>query len=137
MENSAKLIDLLKNSESFTGTSQSDLEDLIEGLEPRRIEPGTDLVKEGEPGEFVWVLIQGELSVLVKGEEEINQISIPGEIFGEISAVSQSNATATVRSISEVEVLAIPHQRMHQAMKKSQVLASSVLRSMVKYLGRQ
>ncbi len=137
MEQSAKLIDILKSSESFSAAQEKDLADLIVGLEPRCISPGTDLVKEGEPGEFVWVLIKGELKVLMNGEEEINQISIPGEIFGEISAVSQSNATATVRSIGEVEVLAIPHQRMHQAMEKSQALASSVLRSMVKYLGRK
>ena len=135
MEQSTKLIELLKSAEGFSGASQSDLEDLISGIEPQRFPSETELIKEGEPGKFVWVLINGELEVLKNGRGEINRISSSGEIFGEISAVSQSNATATVRCIGEVDVLAIPHLRLNQAMKKSQFLASSVLRSMAKYLG--
>lgn len=137
MEQFAELMNILKCGESFSGASQSELEELISGLEPVCFDSGVDLVKEGEPGEFVWVLIEGELKVLMSDEEEINRISEPGEIFGEISAVSHSNATATVRSLGEVKVLAIPRQRLNQVMNKSQVLASSVLRSMAKYLGKR
>ena len=128
--------EFLRANESMSGAVEGDLTALLSGADYRRINPGTVLIREGEKGEFAWVLISGEL-VVFAGEEEINRINTPGELFGEISAVSHSAATATVSAETEVEALAIPHDHMHRVMENSPSLAASVLRSMAKYLGKR
>jgi len=134
MAECSELNQLLQTSEGFAGATFEDIANLIDGLEPCKIEEGVDVVREGEPGKYVWVLIRGELGVYAENGDEINRISNSGDVFGEISAVSLSGATATVRSLTEVEALAIPHQRLHHIMAHSPSLAASLLRSMAKYL---
>lgn len=129
-------IALLGRNEAFAAASESTLAGLVDAGEIRHIEAGTELTRQGEAGESLWMLLEGEMEILVDGKC-VNRLSSPGELLGEISAVSLTPATATVRSAGPVSVLRIPHGPLHRAMESAPELAASVLRSMAKYLTRR
>ena len=57
--------------------------------------PGDTLVREGNPNGPVWVLVSGELTVS-KGGTEVNTISLPGAVIGEMSLLLGLDHGATV-----------------------------------------
>lgn len=128
-------LNCLKQNEAFDGAPDDILADLAAAGEERSFAPGEEVITQGETGKSVWVLLSGELVARIDGAE-VNRLTEPGEVFGQISAVSHTAATATVRCHSEAKLLSIPHQALHDAMERSPELAASVLRSMAKYLGR-
>jgi CRP-like cAMP-binding protein len=65
------------------------------GLPEIRLAPGDAVVREGESGDGLWILVSGALRVL-KGGIEINTITRPGGAVGEISLLLASPYTATV-----------------------------------------
>lgn len=63
----------------------------------RTFEPGAILLAEGKTSGILYVLVDGEVEIL-KGEFQINTVSDPGAIFGEISALLDIPHMATVRA---------------------------------------
>ncbi|MEM7600606.1 MAG: cyclic nucleotide-binding domain-containing protein [Verrucomicrobiota bacterium] len=132
----AELVSLLGKNDAFETAPPEALEKLVDSAELISLEPGTSLISQGKSGESIWLLIDGEIDVFVDGEA-VNHISERGAVVGEISAVSQTPATATVQSKGQVKALSIPQESLHGVMKTSPQLAASILRSMAKYLGRR
>ncbi|RMH58870.1 MAG: cyclic nucleotide-binding domain-containing protein [Candidatus Hydrogenedentota bacterium] len=76
------------------------------GVDTRWLPAGTELIREGRVEGTLYVLLSGELAVY-KGGEEINRISTPGDVIGELGALAEWPRTATVMAVSPAEVLAI------------------------------
>lgn len=133
---SAELVSLLGKNDAFDSAPQEALEQLVAAAELTTLEDASQLINQGKFGESIWLLIEGELDVLVDGDL-VNQVAEKGAVVGEISAVSQTPATATVQSKGEVKALRIPEEALHEVMKTTPQLAASMLRSMAKYLGRR
>lgn len=131
-----ELVSLLGKNDAFEMAPPEALEKLVEAAELTELADAHNLIHQGKTGESIWLLIDGALDVLV-GDEIVNHIADRGEVVGEISAVSLTPATATVRSKGAVTALKIPQEALHEVMKTSPQLASSMLRSMAKYLGRR
>jgi len=129
-----KLVNLLKKNEAFGAAPADAIEELVDAGEVRTIESGTALLHQGATGESIWMLLSGTLEVLVN-DQTVKTINTSGEVFGEISAVSLTLATATVQTANECSTFCIPHGELHRVMKTSPDLAASMLRSMAKYLG--
>ena len=129
-----QLINLLKKNEAFGAAPTDAIENLVDAGEIRSIEAGTALLHQGAPGESIWMLLSGTLEVLVNNQI-VKTIHNPGEVFGEISAVSLTPATATVQTADHCSTFCIPHGELHRVMKTSPDLAAAMLRSMAKYLG--
>lgn len=60
---------------------------------------GEPLVVEGGEGGSVWVLVGGSLEVL-KGEVQVNTITHPGALIGEMSTLTGSRHSASVVAIT-------------------------------------
>ncbi|MEM9015861.1 MAG: cyclic nucleotide-binding domain-containing protein [Verrucomicrobiota bacterium] len=131
----SELTKLLGASEAFSLAPKSALEALVAAGEVKAIAEGEVLISQGMTGEAIWLLLEGDLEVLV-GEQIVNQVSERGEVLGEISAVSLTPATATVRSTKTGKALCIPHKDLNAVIKETPELAASMLRSMAKYMGR-
>jgi len=73
-------------------------------------EPDEIVFREGDRGDWLYVVVEGRVDVLrgVPGRGEVVLRTLgPGECFGEIALVGQSARTATVRSQSSVNLLAV------------------------------
>ena len=73
--------------------------DLCRDVPVRSFGPGEVLLAEGDKSGRLYVLAQGEVEI-VKGDFQINSISEPGAIFGEISALLDVGHMATVRAVT-------------------------------------
>jgi CRP/FNR family transcriptional regulator, cyclic AMP receptor protein len=65
--------------------------------------PGEVLLAEGGKDRILYILIEGEIEVL-KGDFQINTVSEPGAIFGEMSVLLDIPHTATVKTLAPSRV---------------------------------
>jgi trk system potassium uptake protein TrkA len=79
------------------------LKGLAKGMTERSVPEGEDLVTAGESGIAFFVVLDGELRVIIDGEE-VSRLG-PGDHFGEIALiVPEAKRTATVRAATPVRV---------------------------------
>ncbi|HET7083366.1 MAG TPA: cyclic nucleotide-binding domain-containing protein [Rhizomicrobium sp.] len=76
---------------------------LCQDIPVRTVEPGTVLLAEGIKDGTLCVLAGGEVEIL-KGEFQVNTVSEPGAVFGEMSLLLGSAHTATVRARTRCRV---------------------------------
>jgi CRP-like cAMP-binding protein len=66
-------------------------------LPERRFAAGEVVLREGEPGGALWVLVRGTLRVR-KGAVEVNRVTRPGAVLGEVSLLLGGGVGATVEA---------------------------------------
>jgi NADH dehydrogenase len=91
------------------------------GVRREYFEPGQVIFREGDRGEWLYVVTEGEVEVLKTvpghGEQPVRRLGV-GECFGEIALVSDMARSATVRAVSATNVLAVDREAF-QAMFSS------------------
>jgi hypothetical protein len=76
----------------------------------RRLEAGRTLVRQGEPGQELFLLFDGVLQVEVDGEA-VTQVG-PGAILGEMALLQEGRRTATLRAVTPCRVAVVPKDRI-------------------------
>jgi CRP/FNR family transcriptional regulator, cyclic AMP receptor protein len=92
----------------FRGMPVRELERLAPLLQGRILLAGTNLIAAEEPGEEVYVLLEGFVKVDVltpEGREVILAILGPGEVVGEMSLADSLGRSASVRTLEETTLL--------------------------------
>lgn len=84
----------LKNVELFRDIPSEDLADMADLAEERRFPAGEELIREGAPGETLYVIVEGEVDVLADDGRRLARIG-EAEVLGEMSLVSDEPASAT------------------------------------------
>ncbi len=83
------------------------------GVRREYFEPGQVIFREGDRGDWLYVITEGEVEVLKtvpgRGEQPVRRLGT-GECFGEIALVSDMARSATVRAISATNVLAVDRE---------------------------
>ncbi|MDQ2941502.1 MAG: cyclic nucleotide-binding domain-containing protein, partial [Chloroflexota bacterium] len=107
-------IDQLRATPLFAGLPEEHLERLAAMSEPMHLGPGDLLLEEGSPGDALFVVISGELDVTKRADgSELPVARIgPGSIQGEMAALEGGIRTASVRAVSEADVLRIPNEAL-------------------------
>lgn len=67
------------------------------------------IFKEGDIGDYLYIIVSGEVSVLRanNGEQECMATLGAGEFFGEMALLNQKTRSATIKCLSSVDVLAL------------------------------
>jgi signal transduction histidine kinase len=102
-------IDELRQVPLFADISGEDLEQLYEMAETISIPAGELVLREGDPGDSLYVVLDGELEVTKRqGDQEI-QLALyePGQFFGEMALLEQAPRSASVRALRESSLLVI------------------------------
>jgi len=94
--------------------------------------PGQDIVREGEAGDCMYVIQEGEVDVLrlVDGEQMVVDRMGAGDIFGEIAIVHKTVRSSTVRAVNEVRAITVDRETFLRRVKEDPSLALNVLRVM-------
>ncbi len=124
------VVDELREAPLFAHLPDDDLARLASMAQPLTLAPGDLLLREGDPGDALYVVVSGELDVTKKSgssEVSLNRVG-PGTIQGEMSAIEGRPRSASVRAISEVEVLRIPREALLHVFAAAPESAFAVLR---------
>jgi cyclic nucleotide-binding protein len=77
-------------------------------MDRRQLEPGEALVEQGDPGDELFLLLDGVLAVVVDGDE-VGEIG-PGAIFGERASLEGGVRTATLNARTRCRVAVVPSE---------------------------
>lgn len=108
----AKIIEFLKNQVAlFKGFPDARLKELAEGSRVTTFEPKEAIIRFGEEGRFLGILLDGEAEVSVtddSGEKHHIGMLKPGDIFGEMSLMTDDKTMADVIGATRCKVMLIP-----------------------------
>jgi len=82
--------------------------DLCDGLRATDYRKGDVLLAEGTQTGMLYILVDGTVEIL-KGDFQIDVVSTPGALFGEVSALLDIPHMATVRVLNTSRVYKIEH----------------------------
>lgn len=117
--------DALKKVSLFARCTDRELRFVASEADEVNIDAGRTLIRQGEPGNTFYVLLEGEAEVVVDGK---NRRTIrAGDYFGEISMLDGGPATATVVTRTPVRAMVMSHSQFRDAIKGNEDLLIQVL----------
>jgi len=99
---------LLRSIPIFAPLPGAPLEHLAARLIPLSVEPGTIIVKQGDPGDRFYIIVEGQVEVEVDGQRSATLG--PGDHFGEIALLRDVPRTATVAAATPVVLYALERE---------------------------
>ena len=99
-------VELLKGIPLFAQCSKKDLRDITRLTEEVAFDEGTVVMREGERGSEVFVIVDGILEVSRGGDGNLAEVGA-GQVVGEIALLSNQPRSATVTAATSVRALRI------------------------------
>ena len=116
----------------FAGLPRKELDQILQVMDVKELADREILFREGEPGEHLYVVISGELEVLMgagRVEELVLNVMRDGEHFGEMGLIMPGgHRTATVRARGDSKLLSMSRSQFLELTKKYPVLSDSMVR---------
>lgn len=97
---------LLRGIPMFTSLPPDMLERLALNLEPIAIGAGETVIRQGDPGDRLFIIVAGTASVTIDGVRAGEQGA--GTEFGEIALLRDGPRTASVTALTDLQLLALP-----------------------------
>jgi CRP/FNR family cyclic AMP-dependent transcriptional regulator len=95
--------ELLRRVPLFSDLERRELDELANSLKERTFRVGETVSQEGQGGVGFFVIEDGEARVSVRGDER-GRLG-PGDYFGEIALIAESERTATIVAETELRCL--------------------------------
>jgi len=118
-------LQILSGVPLFAGLDPSELSSIAGALGEQRVDAGTAIVQQGDPGDAMYILVEGEVEVLVKASEDAptEQVArlVRGDFFGEIAVLEDVPRTATVRAVTPVTLYVLGRSALQGAVKEKLV----------------
>ncbi len=99
----------------------------------RHYKHGDVIVKEGEPGSEMYLILTGQVQIVKEkeGVETVLAYLKPGEIFGEMALFEEgSRRSATARAYGDTSVLAMDKTEFLKQIQQDPELAFQILKSL-------
>src|SRR5437773_7026462 len=98
----------------FVEFEPDEMKALVESMLSFRYSPGDLILEEGNPNRALHILKSGRIRVTRRVHD--NEVTLcelePGQSFGELSIIEDGVASASLRAITEGEVLSIPMEKL-------------------------
>jgi putative peptide zinc metalloprotease protein len=110
IEGREETVALLRKMPAFGELPLAQLALLAQATKSRTVKAGEVVVRQGEPGTALYVVRRGEVEVLVARRDPAKppkRVAVlgPGEHFGEIALIERTPRTATVKALTDSELL--------------------------------
>src|SRR5881392_2446137 len=120
----------------FAGLRPSQARIVVLMGELKHFLPGEAIVRTGERGDEMYVIIEGTTEVLAgdgSGRQRINQLR-RGDVFGEMGLVRRAERTADVVAAGAVDVLALDERFLRRIQNRYPRIASKVFLNLTRIL---
>jgi len=98
-------VQLLRGIWLFSSCTDDELERIAALARPLEVDLGAELTRQGEPGLEFYVIVSGDASATVDGDE-VGTIGAGG-FFGEMALIDGGERTATVTATSPMQLLVL------------------------------
>jgi len=125
-------VNLLSKIPLFADLPPEELENLIKSFDVKEMAPGEILFREGDAGEHFYVVMKGELDVVMgegQPDELILNVLHEGEHLGEMSLIMPGgHRTASVRARGPAALLSLSRTQFQDLTRRHPELAPSMMR---------
>jgi hypothetical protein len=122
--NGDEIRESLRQAEIFAMLSDQELTLLSDQAELRVFGPGEIVVRQGEPGTSLFIVMRGKLLVEVDGLR-VGEI-VDGSLFGEMSLLTGENRQATVMAETEVWLVEITHEELESVIRANPAIMEAL-----------
>lgn len=106
----------------FRRLGPGDLVEIVRVLRPRTVPAGAVLCRKGEPGDQMYFILEGRVSVAAVQEIELGA----GQFFGEIALATGEPRTATVTAVTALSLLTLHAAEFQILMSRSPEVAEAI-----------
>jgi CRP-like cAMP-binding protein len=121
-------IDHLTRVPLFSACSKDELRKLSRATTDIPIAEGQVLVKEGERGMEFFVIVTGRAKVSRKGRK-VGEIG-PGDFFGELALLIESDRNATVTALTPMEAIVLSRREFEAALAEAPRMTRKIMAGM-------
>jgi len=114
----------------FADFSKRHLQRLAGDTDELAFTPGEAVVREGEPGETLFVVLQGEGKVVRNGRK-VGAV-MPGDFFGELAAIDAQPRSASVVAVTPLVVLRLFRRHLMALLEDEPQLTLKLLDGIVR-----
>ena len=129
----------LKESPIFESLNPTQFANFVSACTEVRYEPGEPIIKQGERGDAVFFMMEGEARVfIVRAGEETDLTTLrPPAVIGEMQLLTEKPRTAWVRAVGEVTALMIPFDALRARIKDGDVGALKIMYAIAQVLAHR
>ena len=102
------LSNLMNGATLFRPFTKSERRELVQKFRARDVTRGETLIREGQRSDGLYVILTGEVGVRVQGTAVATLKE--GDVFGEMSLLTRTVATATVETTKKTSLLRLPRE---------------------------
>ena len=130
---------LIKQSLLLQGLSKFQIRRLILMSHMRDAKAGEQIIREGDAGDKMYLVVDGEMSVskAVNGERKAIAKLESGDVFGEIALVSSQPRTADVFAVTDAKLLSLDWKTLERLRRLSPFITSKLFLNISKILGNR
>ncbi|MEM7270403.1 MAG: Npt1/Npt2 family nucleotide transporter [Pseudomonadota bacterium] len=125
---------ILKSADLFSDVPDEDLSDIAPYLASVYLDPDETVIKEGEMGDELYILVSGAVRVERNGAS-VTELSA-GDVFGDLAALDPEPRAATVIATSPSHVLALSNEHLLALLESNVEIAAGIISTLVRRLRR-
>ncbi len=110
----------------FDAATLAALEGRLERATVVRFDQGRRIMKEGQPGVSMYVVLEGSVSIAIN-EKTVEELGIGG-VFGEMALVDQSPRTASATARTDCALLSINRESLMALVKSDTAIGMAMMR---------
>jgi CRP-like cAMP-binding protein len=126
-------VSLLGSTQLFSALPESALAELAPRAIERSYRKGQLVFYQGDPGESLFVVVQGSVKVFVTSEEGDEMVLVtlrPAETFGELAVIDGGPRSASAETLEPTNLLAITRGSVLTLIRDHPALADALLSSL-------
>jgi CRP-like cAMP-binding protein len=133
------VLDALAAIPFFAGLEPAALERLAAGMRSRRFRRGEVIFHLGDPGDALFVIVEGEVKISLPsetGDEAILATLRAGDVFGELALLDGAPRSATASALSPTETVMLPRDKFRELIATEAGVRDALLASIAGELRR-
>jgi len=130
----AETLQFLREVRLFKDIAEPELTTLAQTLRERPLKRGQVLVREGEAGEEMFVVLRGSMVISKAVTGRVEQVLArigPGDFFGEMSLFDRSPRSATVQADADATLLVLDREALRRLTEQSPRAAAAFFHALV------
>lgn len=133
IDKASNMLHLLQSFPFFRNIDRRDLKSVVESFVMAKYKKDQIVIRKGAPGDNFYIVVSGSVSVLNDAGLSIAKLGA-GEVFGEMSLLSDEQTSATVQAAQPSEIMFVDNKRFKNLLSKYPTLQHYFTRLLAKRL---